>query len=85
MSCLIEHIDAIARRKQRDALFVTFYDDPLDERSPHCWDEHPAREAIIAWLNVRGYGWNLWRRSRKRTGEAKLAWVDLHRCAIRAR
>jgi len=28
MPQMIEHIDAIARRKQRDVLFVTFFDDP---------------------------------------------------------
>lgn len=59
MPHIIEHIDAIARRKQRDALFVTFCDDPLGESSPYCWEEHPAREAIISWLDARGYGWNL--------------------------
>jgi len=57
MPQMIEHIDAIARRKQRDALFVTFSDDPSGERSPHDWADHPARAAIIAWLEARGYAW----------------------------
>ncbi len=53
----IQHIDAIARRKQRDALFVTFFDDPNRERSPFHWDVHPARSAIIEWLDAHGYAW----------------------------
>lgn len=59
MPYMIEHIDAIARRKQRDALFVTFYNAPSGERSPYHWEAHPARAAIIAWLDDHGYGWNL--------------------------
>ncbi|WP_254699777.1 hypothetical protein [Trinickia violacea] len=54
---MIEHIDAIARRKQRDALFVTFFDDPSGERSPYRWVDHPARATIIAWLDAHGYAW----------------------------
>ncbi|WP_207002105.1 hypothetical protein [Trinickia mobilis] len=57
MPQLIEHIDAIARRKQRDALFVTFFDAPAGERSPHHWEAHPARAALIAWLDAHGYVW----------------------------
>ncbi|EIM99272.1 hypothetical protein WQE_19989 [Paraburkholderia hospita] len=53
----IQHIDAIARRKQRDALFVTFFDDPNRERSPFHWEVHPARAAIIEWLDAHGYVW----------------------------
>lgn len=57
MPQMIEHIDAIARRKQRDALFVTFFDDPSGERSPHHWKSHPARAAIVEWLGAQGYAW----------------------------
>ncbi|GJH02748.1 hypothetical protein [Paraburkholderia terrae] len=53
----IQHIDAIARRKQRDALFVTFFSDPNGERSPYHWEEHPARAAIVEWLDAHGYAW----------------------------
>lgn len=53
----IQHIDAIARRKQRDALFVTFFSDPNGERSPYHWQAHPARAAIVEWLDAHGYAW----------------------------
>ena len=48
MPQLIEHIDAIARQKQRDALFVTFFDDPSGNASPYRWESHPARTVIVS-------------------------------------
>jgi hypothetical protein len=57
MPQIIEHIDAIARQKQRDALFVTFFDDPRGNKSPYSWDSHPARAAIVEWLDAHGYAW----------------------------
>lgn len=61
---LIEHIDSIARRKQRDVLFVefpqaddedstTFFNDRVD------WDNLPVRQQIIAWLEQNHITW--WR------------------------
>ncbi|SOE64548.1 hypothetical protein SAMN05446935_2486 [Burkholderia sp. YR290] len=57
MPQLIEYIDAIARQKQRDALFVTFYDDPTGDPSPYKWESHPGRTAVAAWLDTHGYAW----------------------------
>lgn len=57
MPQLIEHIDAIARQRQRDVLYVTFFDDPTGTRSPHHWQAHPGRAAIVAWLVTHGYAW----------------------------
>jgi hypothetical protein len=57
MPQLIEHIDAIARQKQCDALFVTFFDDLQGDKSPHRCDSHPARAAIVEWLDAHGYAW----------------------------
>lgn len=57
MPRIIEHIDAIARQKQGDVLFVTFFDDPNGERSPHHWEAHPARATIVEWLDSHGYAW----------------------------
>jgi hypothetical protein len=58
MPQMIEHIDAIARREARDALYVTFFDDPSGARSPYRWQEHPARAAIVEWLTAHGYAWS---------------------------
>ncbi|SDH55403.1 hypothetical protein SAMN04487926_105274 [Paraburkholderia steynii] len=57
MPQMIDHIDAIARKKQRDALFVTFTDDPSGEPSPYDWESHPGRAVIIEWLDTHGYAW----------------------------
>ncbi|AOJ17106.1 hypothetical protein [Burkholderia vietnamiensis] len=57
MPSMIEHIDAIARRKARDTLFVSFFDDPAGERSPYRWQAHPARAALVAWLDANGIAW----------------------------
>jgi len=57
MPQIIEHIDAIARKKDRDVLYVTFFDDPTGERSPYHWQSHPGRAAIVEWLDAHGYAW----------------------------
>ncbi|SAL49376.1 hypothetical protein [Caballeronia concitans] len=54
----IEYIDAIARRKQRDVLLLTFFDDPSGDPSPHEWEEHPTRLAVVGWLDAHGYAWS---------------------------
>jgi len=67
MPLLIEFIDAIARKKGRDVLFVRFgeiYDaaEPLsisEDDSPHAWENNPQRIDLIAWLDARGIGWCL--------------------------
>jgi hypothetical protein len=57
MPQLIEHIDAIARRKGRDVLYVVF---------PECYsaggnsvepDQCKARQQVIAWLDQAGIAW----------------------------
>ncbi|MGT2469610.1 hypothetical protein [Paraburkholderia terrae] len=57
MPQMIDHIDAIARQKKRDALFVTFTDDASGEPSPYHWESHPGRAVIIEWLDTHGYAW----------------------------
>ena len=65
MPMLIEHIDAIARQKQRDVLYVAFHppasgmhdaekvvgSDDVD------WKTLPIRQQIIDWLDAQGIGW----------------------------
>jgi hypothetical protein len=51
---LIEHIDAIARKKQRTVLHVIFHarlSEPFD------WEASSARRQIIAWLDAQGIDW----------------------------
>ena len=54
MPQLLKCIDAIARQKKRDTLFVTFPsrdpDTAFDEYSPH-------RAALINWLEAHHIGW----------------------------
>jgi hypothetical protein len=66
MPQLLSHIDAIARQKGRDVLFVRFGDidnDPghillsLGGREPHDWKNDPNRTELIAWLDKNLIGW----------------------------
>ncbi|CAB3795228.1 hypothetical protein LMG28614_04128 [Paraburkholderia ultramafica] len=57
---LIDHIDAIARLKGRDVVYVTFpacanwFD--IDVRNVD-WNNYAPRDAIISWLNKNRIGW----------------------------
>jgi hypothetical protein len=57
MPMLIEHIDAIARRKQRAALFVIFFEDGDGREPAYDWMDNPSRQRIIEWLAEQGYSW----------------------------
>jgi hypothetical protein len=65
MPMLIEHIDAIARQKQRDVLYVVFNapaSDNQDEKeilgqADLEWETLPIRQPIIDWLDAQGIGW----------------------------
>lgn len=64
MPMLIEHIDAIARQKQRDVLYVAFH--PPASAMPDVeeivgtddfdWGKLPIRQQIIDWLEAQGIG-----------------------------
>jgi len=61
MPMLIEHIDAIARKKGRDVLFLNFTqghsdDDPFPNVD---WDVLPVRQQVIAWLVQNQIEWNM--------------------------
>ena len=65
MPMVIEHIDAIARQKQRDVLFVAFHrsapatvdvEEILDDSRLE-WETLPVRQQIIDWLDAQGIGW----------------------------
>jgi hypothetical protein len=58
---LIEHIDAIARQKQRAVLYLEFHRaSTADTATP--WHDYSytvdeQRSAVVAWLDARGYQW----------------------------
>lgn len=62
---LIEHIDAIARQKQRDVLYVEFHppvagsvnDEEIVDQGDFDWKTLPIRQQIIDWLDAQGIGW----------------------------
>lgn len=64
MPTLIQHIDAIARQKQRDVLMVTFTpaaqegepDDPASWRT-FDWKALPARQRVLDVLASHGVAW----------------------------
>jgi hypothetical protein len=57
MPQLIENIDAIARRKGRDVLFLSFpkYSRFKDRYAHH--DDSKVRQRVIAWLDQAGISW----------------------------
>ena len=63
MPQLIEHIDAIARQKQRDVLFLKFFDpeNPDGEirkrNSDWNWESSVGRQSVIEWLNSNQISW----------------------------
>jgi hypothetical protein len=73
MPQLIEHIDAIARKKQRDVLYITFtpkgtslrdmfteFVDVTEGREiqgSYEWEEDPIRQKICLWLDKNQISW----------------------------
>lgn len=59
MPLLIEPIDAIARQKQRDVLFVEFQPRNEDKSlfHSHDWEDDPKRQALIKWLDQQAIAW----------------------------
>ena len=58
MPMLLEHIDAIARKKGRDILFLDFpQKNGNDSLSLEDWDRLPVRQQIIAWLDKNKIEW----------------------------
>lgn len=65
MPMLIEYIDAIARQKRRDVLYVVFRppasdnkdDEEILSQADWEWETLPIRQQIIDWLGAQGIGW----------------------------
>ena len=62
MPMILEHIDAIARKKGRDVLFLDFpqkmIDDEYDFFVDADWDSLPVRLQVIAWLDKKQIEWS---------------------------
>ena len=56
MPYLIKNIDAIAREKQRDVLFITF-SDIQDWFTHYDWEKDHLRANVINFLNEHSIGW----------------------------
>lgn len=64
MPMLIEHIDAIARQKQRDVLYVGFHPDADevnadDWGSEIDWKNSSVRQSLCQWLTEQGIAWQI--------------------------
>ena len=57
MPQLLKHIDAIAREKNRDVLFIHFEHYELSEEGEE--DTDSVRAIVIAWLEDHGIGYDL--------------------------
>ena len=62
MPILIEHIDAIARKKQRDVLYVTFSPKIITDIDwwdcdSFNWQQDPMRGTVCKWLTEHGIHW----------------------------
>lgn len=57
MPALIEHIDAIARKKGREVLYLEFHPQPFAEWRAYRYEEDQVRSAVLAWLDAHGVPW----------------------------
>lgn len=54
---MIEHIDAIARKKARAVLYLEFHPQPFSEWRSYRYEEDPVRALVLAWLDEHGVPW----------------------------
>jgi len=57
MPGLIAHIDAIARKKQREVLYLEFHPQPRAEWRNYRYEDDVTRTAILAWLDANHIPW----------------------------
>lgn len=59
MPAIIEHIDAIARKKQRGVLSVDFRPttDDIEELFSYDYETDERRQALLDWLDQHGIAW----------------------------
>lgn len=57
MPRLIEHIDAIARKKGRTVLYLEFHPQPFGEWKNYRFEDDPMRMSVLAWMDAHGVAW----------------------------
>lgn len=57
MPGLIEHIDAIARKKGRTVLYLEFHPQPFSEWRNYQFEDDATRASIVSWLDAQGVPW----------------------------
>ncbi|MGJ7918840.1 hypothetical protein ACI48D_25655 [Massilia sp. LXY-6] len=57
MPGLIEHIDAIARKKKRAVLYLEFHPRPFKEWRNYEYRDDPTRAAVLSWFDAHGVPW----------------------------
>jgi hypothetical protein len=58
MPVIIEHIDAIARQKQRGVLYIDFRPTTDDEELfSYDYEDDERRQALLDWLDQQGIAW----------------------------
>jgi hypothetical protein len=57
MPGLIDHIDALARRKGRAVLYLEFHPQAFSEWRRYRYGDDPMRAAVLAWLDAQGLTW----------------------------
>lgn len=57
---LIEYIDAIARKKQRTVLYITFHPPTVyEDCGSYCFESDPNRKRVISWLDEHNIKWQM--------------------------
>jgi hypothetical protein len=54
---LLQHIDAIARAKQRAVLYLEFHPEQADAAADYRFERDVARDQFLDWLDCQGIGW----------------------------
>ena len=57
MPTLIDHIDAIARQRQCDVLYLEFHPQDHERYRLYHHEADPQRDTILAWLAANGIDW----------------------------
>lgn len=57
MPRIIDHIDAIARRLQRDVLYLEFHPEDRSERRAYRYQQDEMRVRVLDWLDATHVAW----------------------------
>lgn len=54
---LIEHVDAIARQRRRDVLYLEFHPREREAQRAYRYHDDVVRQGLLIWLAAHGYDW----------------------------